>query len=84
MSGLACADGGISSGPFRPQPASKAAAMSAAIKAVLCRAEWTTTPPESNFSLEHDPEKWKPVFGQDHAPPKNLACDPIQPKWITG
>ena len=22
-------------------------------------------------SLEHDPEKWKPVFGKDHAPPKS-------------
>ncbi|HUD85823.1 MAG TPA: hypothetical protein VMR17_05190, partial [Xanthobacteraceae bacterium] len=20
--------------------------------------------------LEHDPEKWTPVFGKDHAPPK--------------
>jgi hypothetical protein len=20
--------------------------------------------------LEHDPEKWMPVFGKDHAPPK--------------
>jgi hypothetical protein len=26
-------------------------------------------------SLEHDPEKWKPVFGQDHAP-SNLEHDP--------
>ena len=22
---------------------------------------------------EHDPEKWKPVFGKDHAPMINLA-----------
>jgi hypothetical protein len=22
--------------------------------------------------LEHDPEKWVPVFGRDHAPTKNL------------
>jgi DUF1009 family protein len=21
------------------------------------------------YGLEHDPEKWKPVFGKDHAPP---------------
>jgi hypothetical protein len=21
--------------------------------------------------LEHDPEKWIPVFGKDHAPPKS-------------
>ena len=34
---------------------------------------------------EHDPEKWKPVFGQDHArneEPKNLDRDPIQLNWI--
>src|SRR5262249_46456891 len=24
--------------------------------------------------LEHDPEKWTPVFGKDHAPPKVLAA----------
>jgi hypothetical protein len=23
------------------------------------------------FELAHDPEKWKPVFGKDHAPTKN-------------
>jgi hypothetical protein len=23
--------------------------------------------------LEHDPEKWTPVFGKDHAPPKSVA-----------
>jgi hypothetical protein len=23
-----------------------------------------------NNNLEHDPEKWIPVFGKDHAPPK--------------
>jgi hypothetical protein len=28
--------------------------------------------------LEHDPEKWKPVFGKDHAPMKHLDNDPIQ------
>ena len=27
--------------------------------------------------LEHDPEKWKPVFGQDHAQTKRLENDPI-------
>jgi hypothetical protein len=26
----------------------------------------------------HDPEKWKPVFGKDHAPTQNLHLDPIQ------
>jgi hypothetical protein len=29
-------------------------------------------------ALEHDPEKWKPVFGKDHAQTKNLGHDPIQ------
>jgi len=28
--------------------------------------------------LEHDPEKWKPVFGKDHAQAKNLDHGPIQ------
>jgi hypothetical protein len=32
--------------------------------------------------LEHDPEKWKPVFGQDHAQTNNLDRDPIQSNWI--
>jgi hypothetical protein len=25
--------------------------------------------------LEHDPEKWEPVFGKDHAPNKELDQD---------
>src|SRR5215510_16376703 len=25
--------------------------------------------------LKHDPEKWTPVFGKDHAPPKRLERD---------
>jgi len=29
--------------------------------------------------LEHDPEKWKPVFRKDHAPTKKLDHDQIQP-----
>jgi hypothetical protein len=29
-------------------------------------------------SLEHDPEKWTPVFRKDHAPTKKLDHDPIQ------
>ena len=33
--------------------------------------------------LEHDPEKWKPVFGKDHAPTQYLNCDPIQLDRIT-
>jgi hypothetical protein len=28
--------------------------------------------------LEHDPEKWKPVFGKDHAATKYLDHHPIQ------
>jgi hypothetical protein len=27
---------------------------------------------------EHDPEKWQPVFGKDHASPQYLDHDPIQ------
>jgi hypothetical protein len=27
---------------------------------------------------EHDPEKWDPVFGKDHAQTKKLDHDPIQ------
>jgi hypothetical protein len=33
-------------------------------------------------ALEHDPEKWIPVFGKDHAQTKNLDPDPIQLNWI--
>jgi hypothetical protein len=29
-------------------------------------------------ALEHDPEKWVPVFRKDHAPTKKLDHDPIQ------
>jgi hypothetical protein len=29
--------------------------------------------------LEHDPEKWEPVFGKDHAQTKKLEHDPE--KW---
>src|SRR5262245_35640488 len=28
---------------------------------------------EGTRALEHDPEKWAPVFGKDHAPPKPVA-----------
>ena len=34
------------------------------------------------FLLEYDPEKWRPVFGKDHAQTQNLDPDPIQSKWI--
>jgi hypothetical protein len=32
--------------------------------------------------LEHDPKKWKPVFGKDHAQTNNLDHDLVQLKWI--
>jgi hypothetical protein len=38
--------------------------------------------PGAQRELEHDPEKWKPVFGKDHAQMKNLDLDPIQLNWI--
>jgi hypothetical protein len=43
-------------------------------------------PPSSQAATaqEHDPEKWNPVFGKDHAQTKNLALDPIQLNWIKG
>jgi hypothetical protein len=34
-------------------------------------------PPWDRRTLEHDPEKWKPVFRQDDAQKKNLGGDPI-------
>jgi len=36
----------------------------------------------ANLLLEHDPEKWNPVFGKDHAQAKNLDDDPIQLNWV--
>jgi len=32
--------------------------------------------------LEHDPEKWKPVFRKDHAPPKKSGAQSISLKTI--
>src|SRR5262249_16479642 len=32
----------------------------------------------TRIALEHDPERWKPVFGQDQAPTQYLGHDPIQ------
>jgi|SRR5580692_1395618 hypothetical protein len=32
--------------------------------------------------LEHDPEKWKPVFRKDRAPPKRFEHQSIQPETI--
>jgi hypothetical protein len=35
--------------------------------------------------LEHDPEKWKPVFRKDHAQNNNLeSCDEPPPDFIRG
>jgi len=33
-------------------------------------------------ALEHDPEKWIPVFGKDHAPPKGQSGMTIRRKVI--
>jgi hypothetical protein len=36
-------------------------------------------PVNQRKALEHDPEKWKPAFREDHAPTeKKLDHDPIQ------
>jgi hypothetical protein len=32
--------------------------------------------------LEHDPEKWEPVFGKDHAPPISWSGMTIRRKVI--
>jgi hypothetical protein len=32
----------------------------------------------SASNLEHDPEKWEPVFGKDHAQTKGQSGMPIQ------
>src|SRR5262249_61489604 len=44
-------------------------------------------PPASHLSaptpLAHDPEKWIPVFGKDHAPPINQSEMPIRRKGIS-
>jgi hypothetical protein len=37
---------------------------------------------KTNRELEHNPEKWKPVFGKDHAQNKKLNFDPIQSNRI--
>src|SRR5262245_14083372 len=44
-------------GPYRTDSASLTAAISARVAAAA--------------ALEHDPEKWVPVFGKDHAPAKS-------------
>jgi hypothetical protein len=36
------------------------------------------------FRLEHDPEKWKPVFGKDHAPEKGMIPKKPAPDSIRG
>jgi len=53
------------------------------IKAALggettCRPTRKHDPEKACLGLEHDPEKWMPVFRKDHAPTKKLDHDPIQ------
>jgi branched-chain amino acid transport system substrate-binding protein len=38
--------------------------------------------PDEIRAIEHDPEKWKPVFGRDHAPPKIQSVMTVQRKAI--
>jgi hypothetical protein len=38
--------------------------------------------PSYFVALEHDPEKWIPVFRKDHASPKIQSAMPIQPQMI--
>jgi hypothetical protein len=35
-------------------------------------------------TLEHDPEKWIPVFGKDHAPPESMIPKKPAPDLIRG
>jgi hypothetical protein len=47
-----------------------------------CRQPQKFTLPARNIRLEHDPEKWIPVFGKDHAPSKSYRAQSIQPETI--
>ena len=38
--------------------------------------------PDEIRAIEHDPEKWKPVFGRDHAPPKIQSVMTVQRKAV--
>jgi hypothetical protein len=38
--------------------------------------------PLKSALLEHDPEKWTPVFGKDHAQKKKWSMAPIQRNGI--
>ena len=54
------------------------------VKAVMSgRADEIIDLAQQSVALEHDPEKWTPVFGQDHAQTNNLDRDPIRSNWIT-
>jgi hypothetical protein len=40
-------------------------------------------PPPEAYELEHDPEKWAPVFRKDHAQTKGWSAMTIRRKVIT-
>ena len=48
------------------------------VRSRWCRVEQTTPVRRP----EHDPEKWNPVFGSDHAQTQDLDHDPIQLSWL--
>jgi hypothetical protein len=52
-------------------------------KALTCQRKPDGTKGATTVGLEHDPEKWLPVFRKDHAPMKKLDHDPIQFDRIT-
>ncbi|WP_210242935.1 hypothetical protein [Nitrobacter winogradskyi] len=42
----------------------------------ICLAMRKMQPSAGKIPLEHDPEKWRPVFGEDHAQTKNISVEP--------
>jgi hypothetical protein len=44
-----------------------------------CTPKWS---PHHGGTLEHDPEKWKPVFRQDHAPRRKTRAQSLQLKRL--
>jgi hypothetical protein len=51
-------------------------------KQVSLAGGWITAAVSPIHWLEHDREKWKPVFGKVHAQRQNLDLDPIRFNWI--